>query len=133
MQRFKEFFLLNIPPQKLQLHFSVFHVILKLQELLDSFSQSARFPLCSFMLMILKGHYQVISQPSLLHAEQPQLSQPVLTGEVFHSMNGTILYYTILYIMQCIYIYAIIQHILYYIILCYIDRNIPRIYFRACH
>ncbi|KAM9644853.1 uncharacterized protein ACIBXB_013062 [Morphnus guianensis] len=33
---------------------------------------------------ILKGCSKVSLEPSLLQAEQPQLSQPVLTGEVFH-------------------------------------------------
>ena len=35
----------------------------------------------------MKGCYQVTSEPSLFQAEQPQLSQPVLTGEVFHSLD----------------------------------------------
>ena len=33
---------------------------------------------------MLKGRSQVFPEPSLLQAEQPQLSQPVLTGEVFY-------------------------------------------------
>jgi len=32
-------------------------------------------------LQVLEGCYKVTSQPSLLQAEQPQLSPPVLTGE----------------------------------------------------
>ena len=39
------------------------------------------FPLAP--LWVSKGCYQVTSEPSLLRAEQPQLSQPVLTGEAF--------------------------------------------------
>ena len=38
-------------------------------------------------LQILKGRSQFTTQPSLLQAEQPQLPQPVLTGEVFHSAD----------------------------------------------
>mgnify|MGYP001855404972 CR=1 FL=1 len=41
--------------------------------------------LCSFHvgpLQVLEGHYEVPPEPSLLHAEVPQLSQPVLTGEM---------------------------------------------------
>ena len=34
-----------------------------------------------------EGHPQVTSQPSLLHATQPQLSQPALIGEVFHLLD----------------------------------------------
>ena len=37
-------------------------------------------------LQVLKGCYQVSLEPSLLQAEQPQLSRPVLVGEVFHSL-----------------------------------------------
>ena len=33
-------------------------------------------------LSVLKGHNEISPQPSLLQAEQPQLSQPFLTGEV---------------------------------------------------
>jgi len=33
-------------------------------------------------LQVLEGYYKVSPQPSLLRAEQPQLSQPFLTGEV---------------------------------------------------
>ena len=33
-------------------------------------------------LQVLEGHYKVSSEPSLLQAEQPQLSQPVPVGEV---------------------------------------------------
>jgi len=33
---------------------------------------------------MLEGFSKVSPEPSLLQAEQPQLSQPVLTGEVFH-------------------------------------------------
>ena len=32
----------------------------------------------------MEGCNKVSAQPSLLQAEQPQLSQPVLTGEMFH-------------------------------------------------
>ena len=35
----------------------------------------------------MRGHCQVTSEPSLLQAEQPQLSQPVLIGEVFHPLD----------------------------------------------
>jgi len=34
-------------------------------------------------LYILKGHNKVTLEPSLLQAEQPQLSQPFFTGEAF--------------------------------------------------
>ncbi|KAK4819021.1 hypothetical protein QYF61_024137 [Mycteria americana] len=36
------------------------------------------------LLKILKGHNTVSTEPSLLWAEQPQLSQPFSIGEVFH-------------------------------------------------
>jgi len=36
---------------------------------------------------MLKGHYQVSLKPSLSQAEQPQLSQPVFIGEIFHSLD----------------------------------------------
>ena len=36
---------------------------------------------------MLKCHNKLAPEPSLLQAEQPQLSQPVLTGEVFHSSD----------------------------------------------
>uniref|UniRef100_A0A8C0F7V5 Neurobeachin-like protein 2 n=1 Tax=Bubo bubo TaxID=30461 RepID=A0A8C0F7V5_BUBBB len=35
-----------------------------------------------FAISLLEGRYKVSLEPSLLQAEQPQLSQPVLTGEV---------------------------------------------------
>ena len=35
-------------------------------------------------LQVLEGYYKVSPQPSLLRAEQPQLSQPLLIGEMFH-------------------------------------------------
>jgi len=35
----------------------------------------------------MKGRYHVSSEHSVLQAEQPQLSQPVLIGKVFHSMD----------------------------------------------
>ena len=38
-------------------------------------------------LQILKGFYQVFLEPSLLQAEEPQLSQPILIGEVFHPLD----------------------------------------------
>jgi len=38
-------------------------------------------------LYILKGCYQITSVPSLLQAEEHQLFQPVLVGEVFHSVD----------------------------------------------
>ena len=38
-------------------------------------------------LQILKGCYQMSLKPSLLQAEQPQLSQPVLIGEVFQTLD----------------------------------------------
>ena len=38
-------------------------------------------------LQILTGHSQVTLEPSLFQAEQPQLPQPVLIGEVFHSLD----------------------------------------------
>ena len=38
-------------------------------------------------LQILKSCYQVTSESPFLQAEQPQLSQPVLTGEVFHPLD----------------------------------------------
>ena len=44
-------------------------------------------PLITALIYILKGHYQITSQPFLLQAEEPQLSQPVLIGEVFHPMD----------------------------------------------
>ncbi|KAK4832884.1 hypothetical protein QYF61_026434 [Mycteria americana] len=40
-----------------------------------------------FLISILKGCNEVSPEPSLLQAEQPQLSQPFLTGEVFHSSD----------------------------------------------
>ena len=36
---------------------------------------------------ILKGHYQVTSELSLLQAEQLHLSQPFLIGELFHPLD----------------------------------------------
>ena len=33
-------------------------------------------------LQVLEGHYKVFLEPSLLQDEKPQLSQPVLLGEV---------------------------------------------------
>ena len=45
----------------------------------DPAKESVPFPLVS----ILTGNYQVTSQPSLLLAEQPQLSQPVLAVRCF--------------------------------------------------
>jgi len=33
---------------------------------------------------VLKGHNKVPLKPSLLQAEQPQLTQPVLVGDMFH-------------------------------------------------
>ena len=57
------------------------------------------FPLCYYnkpcyvpfypvvLLYILKGHYLVTLEPSLPQAEQFQLFQSVLRGEVFHSMD----------------------------------------------
>ncbi|KAK4831893.1 LOW QUALITY PROTEIN: hypothetical protein QYF61_020040 [Mycteria americana] len=50
---------------------------LGLKPLLLGLSQQA-------LLKILEGCYKVSPQPSLLQAEQPQLSQPVLIGEVLH-------------------------------------------------
>jgi len=38
-------------------------------------------------LQILRGQSQVSPQPSLLQAKQPQLSQPVFLGEVFHPLD----------------------------------------------
>ena len=38
-------------------------------------------------LQILKGFYEVSLEPCLLYAAQPQLSQPVLVGEVFHPLD----------------------------------------------
>ena len=38
-------------------------------------------------LWILTGHYKVTSEPSLLQAEQPHLSQPLLVGEVIHPLD----------------------------------------------
>jgi len=35
----------------------------------------------------MKGCYKVSSEPFLLQAKQPQLSQPVLTGEVLQSLD----------------------------------------------
>ena len=35
-------------------------------------------------LQVLEGCYKVSPAPSLLQAEQPQLSQPFLTGDMFH-------------------------------------------------
>ena len=34
------------------------------------------------LLQVLEGRYKVSSKPYLLHAGQPQLSQPVFIGEV---------------------------------------------------
>ena len=36
---------------------------------------------------VLKGRSQVTLKPSLLQAEQPHLSQPVLIGKVFHPLD----------------------------------------------
>ena len=47
----------------------------------------AKKTLSSFLispLQVLKGRNKVSPQPSLLQAEQPQISQPFLIGEVFH-------------------------------------------------
>jgi len=38
-------------------------------------------------LLVLKGHNKVSLESSLLQAEQPQLSQPFLVGEVFQSSD----------------------------------------------
>ncbi|NXG92460.1 QSPP protein, partial [Stercorarius parasiticus] len=38
-------------------------------------------------LQVLEGHYKVSLEPSLLQAEQPQLSQPVLIGEVLQPFD----------------------------------------------
>ena len=53
-------------------------LVLLQQALLKIFSQSFLVGL----LQVLKGCYKVSPQPSLLQAEQPQLSQPFLIGEV---------------------------------------------------
>lgn len=37
---------------------------------------------------VLKGRRKVSAEPSLLQAEQGQLSQPFVTGEVFHPSDG---------------------------------------------
>ena len=34
------------------------------------------------LLQVLEGHCKVSSEPSVLQAEEPQLSQPVFVGEV---------------------------------------------------
>ena len=36
---------------------------------------------------MLEGHYKVSSELSLLQAEEPQISQPVLTGEVLQTSD----------------------------------------------
>ena len=76
----KDFFLisnLNLPSLSLK----AFPLVLSPQTLLKSLSPSFLCP-----PLILKGHYQVTSEPSLLQAEQPQLSQPVLIGEEIHPL-----------------------------------------------
>ena len=35
----------------------------------------------------MKGHYQASLEPSLLQAEQPELSQSVCVEEVFHPLD----------------------------------------------
>ena len=39
-------------------------------------------------LQVLKSWYKISLEPSLLQTEQPQLSQPFFTGEVFHSSDN---------------------------------------------
>ena len=52
---------------------------------------SQQWPCCEtvpfFLLYAFKGCSQVFPEPSLLRTEQPQLSQPVLIGEVFHPLD----------------------------------------------
>ena len=69
---------LNLPSLSLK----PFPLVLSLQTLLKTVPF---FPVAPFQ--ILKGCYLITSEPSLLQAEEPQLSQPVLVGEVFHSMD----------------------------------------------
>jgi len=41
-------------------------------------------------LQVVKGHYEVTSEPSLVLAEQHQIFQFVLTGEVFHLLDHSL-------------------------------------------
>ena len=77
----KDFFLISnlyLPSLSLK----PFPLVLLPHTLLKSLSPSFFWP----PLYILKGHFPVTSEPSLFHTAQPQLSQPVLTGEVFHPL-----------------------------------------------
>ena len=78
----KDFFLvsnLNLPSLSLK----PLPLFLSQQPLLKSLSSS----FLKLPFYILKGLYQVTSELSLLQAQQPRLSQPVLIGEVFHSFD----------------------------------------------
>ena len=72
-------------------------------------------PLLSYKppLQIMKGCSQVSPEPSILQAEQPHLSQPILIGEVFHCIPSSFylgvigfFYGTALFLLSicCIYI-----------------------------
>jgi len=76
--RIKNFFIicdLNLPYFSLQ----PFPLVLSLHALVKSLSSLLVGP-----LQVLEGCNKASLQPSLLQAEQPQLPQPFLTGEVFH-------------------------------------------------
>jgi len=54
------------------------------------------------LLQVTKGCYQVILEPSLLQAQQPQLFQPVLVGKVFHPLDHFCSLWTCLYETSCL-------------------------------